>query len=86
MPHKMIKVTTSTRNALCSGKTHVQPSRNPNTYIVIASACETYRGIPRLPPTSRPSDWEMMAYAPPAPIRMFDVIDDIARPVQIVIT
>ena len=38
-----------------------------------------------LPPASSPSDFEIIEYAPPAPILMFVVIDDIESPVQSVI-
>ena len=38
-----------------------------------------------LPPISRPSDWEMIENGPPAPMRIFVVIDDMERLVNNVI-
>ena len=38
-----------------------------------------------LPPVSNPKDFEIIEYAPPAPILIFVVIDAIERPVHIVI-
>jgi len=43
-----------------------------------------YSDMPILPPASRPNDLEMIEYAPPAPILMLVVIEDIERPVQMV--
>ena len=47
--------------------------------------CARKSGIPTLPPTSNPSDCEMMANAPPAPTRVFVAMEDTASPVQTVI-
>ena len=84
MPKRRIKTTTSIRKALWSGKTNNQPSLNPKIYIVTASPWEMYLGIPRLPPISSPKDLETIAYAPPEPMRMFVLTEDIDKAVQVV--
>ena len=49
------------RKALCSGKIPNQPSLKPKIYIVTAKPCDIYRGIPKLPPTSKPRACETIA-------------------------
>ena len=82
MAYKAIKTRRSIRNGLCVGNIDNQPSLNPKIYIVTAKPWEMYLGIPKLPPTSSPRDWEIIAYAPPAPILIFVVIDDMDNAVQ----